>query len=524
MPAIHNAPPKLDLGHMAFELSTKKALLGQQQSLKTQATAPTETDWHPTSWRSKPVTQDIVYPDQGALFKALSKISHLPSLVSAGEIERAREDYARGARGEAFFLHGGDCAEAFNECTEDHISAQLRILLQMSFIIFMGAKTPVVRVGRIAGQYAKPRSKLAEVVDGKEYPSFRGDSVNGMDLTDRQPDPDRLVSAYFHSSTTINYLRSLSTEQQLLDAAIKELNFDADSIDSEILRVKAHQVHSRIEDALLLYASSARNGDKASSRTLDHLSRAMGSEMLWTSHEALNLSLEEASVRSVLDPVTGATHHYDSSAHMIWTGERTRQLEGGHIEFMRGLRNPIGCKIGPTMQPDELVALLNKLDPDYQDGRVTLITRLGVDKVDRFLPPLIDAVQASGHRPLWLCDPCHGNGKTTPTGIKTRDFADIFGEIEKSISVHNAMHNPLGGLHLELTGDNVTECTGGCIPLGEDQLGSAYKTLCDPRLSAEQSLHLALLVSRRLEGDNLHAHLSSAPVSAASSAPGSPGK
>ncbi|PWN40313.1 DAHP synthetase [Ceraceosorus guamensis] len=492
----------------ALSLAASKA---RSKPAKT-VSANENLDWHPTSWRSKHLDQDIVYPDEGKLYQALSKISRLPGLVTPAEIERAREDYARGARGEAFFIQGGDCAEAFDECNEEHISAQLRVLLQMSLVIFLGAKVPIVRVGRIAGQYAKPRSKLMEVVNGREYPSFRGDSVNGVALHDRQPNPERLLAAHFHSSSTLNYLRSLNCEQQIFNAAIGELDFDAESIVDDVLRLNAYKFHARIEDVML---ASARQADASDVKSLERLQEAVGSEMLWTSHEALNIPVEEASIRTVLHDSTGDLRHYNTSAHMLWIGERTRQLEGAHVEFMRGIRNPIGCKVGPSMQPAELVELLDKLDPHFEDGRVTLITRLGVDNVERFLPALIDAVQKSGHCPLWLCDPCHGNGKTTSNGVKTRDFADMFGEIEKCISVHGALGNPIGGLHLELTGDKVTECTGGCIPLAEDGLGAAYKTLCDPRLNAEQSLHLALLVSRRLEGDNLHSHLVSTANSAA---------
>lgn len=432
--------------------------------------------WAPTSWQSKPITQDVVYDDYEGVEAALEKLESLPPLVHPFEIEKLRTKLADAANGKAFVLQGGDCAELFDYCTQDRIESKLKVLMQMSIVLLWGTGLPVVRIGRIAGQYAKPRSKLTEEVDGKTINSFRGDNINGFDVNDRVPDPARLVSSYFHSAATLNYIRCVLASGF---ADLRKVDWSLEHVQNPETKERYQKTLDAITEGLqFMHTIGADTAQDM--QTID----------FFTSHEALLLEYEQSLTREANG------HHYNTSAHFIWIGDRTRQLDGAHVEFFRGVRNPIGIKVGPTMKADELVRLLDIVDANHEDGRVTLITRYGASKVKELLPAHIKAVQASKHKVVWMSDPCHGNTQTsTVTKLKTRHVDDIVEELRQALKIHKECGSKLNGAHLELTGDAVTECIGGSAGLCDEDLVVRYDTVCDPRLSLSQSLDVSFLIA-----------------------------
>lgn len=440
--------------------------------------------WTPTSWQHKPIKQDVVYDDYSEVEAALEKLESLPPLVAAQEIEELREKLKNAALGKAFVLQGGDCAELFDYCNQDRIDAKLKVLLQMSLVLIWGTKLPIVRIGRIAGQYAKPRSKLTEYVEGYgEINSFRGDNINGYDPNDRKPDPARLVSSYFHSAATLNYMRAA------LGSGFADLrhpfDWDLSHVKKDHIRERYQEVVTRISEGLSFVTTVGGDHDDTFSTC-----------KFYTSHEALLLEYEQSLTRELRATPKSEKKYYNTSGHFIWIGDRTRQLDGAHVEFFRGVANPVGIKIGPTTSTEDLVGLLDVVDPDYEPGRVTLITRYGAEKISELLPNHIKAVQESGHIPVWITDPCHGNTKTSPvTKLKTRYYDDIISEIKQALNIHKENGSKLNGVHLELTGDAVTECIGGSQNLEDEDLVLRYDTVCDPRLSLSQSLDVAFLIA-----------------------------
>jgi len=439
--------------------------------------------WTPDSWRAKPVLQQPTYRDADAVKRALSVVSGLPPLVAHGEVTALRAQFAKAARGEAFVLQGGDCAERFEDCQKAHIEAKLKIILQMSLVLTWGARLPVVRVARMAGQYAKPRSSDTEIIDGVELPSYRGDHVHSVlaDPISREPDPQRLIEACFRSAATLNYARAL------LDGGFADLHrpghWDLGFVQDMARREEYESIVARILDALDFI--SAAGVQSRNFETVD----------LFTSHEGLLLPYEQAQTASV------DGQWFNLGAHMLWIGDRTRQLDGAHVEYFRGIENPIGVKVGPSMTPTDLQRLLDLLEPHDRAGRITLITRLGAGGgVAKYLPGFIAAVKATGRTVLWSCDPMHGNTVKTQSGIKTRNVDSILTELQETFEVHATHKSVLGGVHFELTGDDVTECVGGPQRLSEEDLRRSYETFCDPRLNYAQSLEMAFVVARHLQG------------------------
>lgn len=446
---------------------------------------PGDRGWSPTSWRHRRALQQPEWPDAYALEQTLKTLSTLPPLVFAGEARDLRSSLAQVAAGEAFLLQAGDCAESFAEFTADTIRDKLKVILQMAVVLTYGTGTPVVKVGRIAGQFAKPRSSPTEMVGGSELPSFRGHMVNddGPTLAARTPDPARLLAAYHQSASTLNLLRAFTKGgfADLGEVHMWNQQFVASSAEGQRYRATAED----IERALRFMRACGI--DLVREKTLHQVD-------FWTSHEALILGYEEAMTRQ--DSLTG--DHYDTSAHMLWVGERTRQVDGAHIEFLSGVANPVGAKIGPTATPAEVVALCGALDPDRVPGRLTLISRMGAGKVEAGLPPLLRAVRDAGHPVVWTCDPMHGNTFTAADGHKTRHFDHVLAEIGEFFAVCRAEDVWPGGVHVELTGDSVTECLGGAEEILEDHLELRYTTTCDPRLNGRQSLDLAFRVAELL--------------------------
>ncbi|KII83228.1 hypothetical protein PLICRDRAFT_119688 [Plicaturopsis crispa FD-325 SS-3] len=483
--------------------------------------------WTPDSWRSKPATQGVTYPDEQHLSKVLSKISTLPPLVTPSEIERLRFQLGAVQRNEAFLLHAGDCAESFDACTQarllpENISAKIGLILSFSLILIWGARLPVVRIGRIAGQYAKPRSSGTEIVGGREVISFRGDNVNGLDPDDRTPDPERMLSAYFHSTATLNHVRALLT------SGFASLHHPRDwslgHVRSPALREEFERIVEGLSDALDFSTTIGVDSGRENPRYESGGGRgAFGEVDFYTSHEGLMLDYEQALTRSFPLPSTHSLTRppspvpssspppsppkafYNTSAHFLWIGDRTRQLDGAHVEYFRGIRNPIGVKVGPSMKSDELVRLLDVINPDKEDGRVTLITRYGAGKIEDHLASHIEVVKKSQHPVIWICDPMHGNTQTSSSGLKTRNFGTIISELTSCIRIHGACGSRLGGVSLEFTGEindegfSVTECLGGSMQLSEEELGLRYQSFCDPRLNFEQSLDVAFLISEHFK-------------------------
>ena len=448
-------------------------------------TRPESASWSAASWRKFPAAQQPDWPDADALKKAEARLSALPPLVFAGEARHLTRDLAEVANGQAFLLQAGDCAESFVDFSADSIRDKLKIILQMAVALTYAAGVPVVKVGRIAGQFAKPRSATTETVGDVALASFRGHMVNddAFDAEARRPDPERLIAAYQQSASTLNLLRAFTKGgfADLSQVHLWNQQFVASSTEGQ----RYERIASEIDRALrFMTACGIDLGAEEGLHQVD----------FFTSHEALILPYEECLTR--VDSLTGDP--YDCSAHMVWIGDRTRQLDGAHVEFFRGICNPVGCKIGPTCTPEDLTALCERLNPDRLPGRLTLIIRLGADKVEDLLPPLVRAVEAEGHPVVWACDPMHGNTFTSAGGHKTRRFDDILAELRSFFAVHRDEGTWPGGLHIELTGDDVTECLGGAEEILEGDLGARYTTTCDPRLNGRQSLDLAFQVAEFL--------------------------
>lgn len=442
--------------------------------------------WTPQAWRGKPLRQVPTYPDQKILDEAEVTLRAYPPLVFAGEARRLKEALANVAQGHGFLLQGGDCAESFAEFSANTIRDTFKVLLQMSVVMTFAAGVPVVKVGRMAGQFAKPRSTDTETQDGLELPSYRGDIVNAMpfDAASRQPDPLRLVRAYNQAAATLNLLRAFAQGgfADLHRVHQWNLEFVGDSAQGH----KYDELAARIDEALAFMAACGLTGESVPQ---------IRETEFYTSHEALLLHYEEALTRR--DSLTG--DWYDCSAHMLWIGDRTRQLDGAHVEFLRGVKNPIGLKVGPSLNPDDLLKLIDTLDPANEPGRLTLISRMGADKIEAHLPLLVRAVKRAGKAVVWTCDPMHGNTVKAANGYKTRPFDRILAEVRGFFAVHRSEGTHAGGVHIEMTGQNVTECTGGAQEIGERDLTDRYRTHCDPRLNASQSLELSFLIAEMLK-------------------------
>ena len=440
-------------------------------------------DWIPTSWRCKPAGQQPTYPDQGALASTVDQLATLPPLVTSWEVERLRAQLAEAAEGKRFLLQGGACAERFDQCSAEVITNKLKILLQMSLVLTFGLKRQIIRVGRFAGQYAKPRSDDNEVRDGVTLPSYRGELINGPGFTaeERRPDPERMLRGYEHSALTLNFIRSL------VDGGFADLHhpeyWDLEFVTHSPRAQEYQKMVESISDSL---------------RFMETLAGIQAGEInrvdFFPSHEGLLLPYEAAQTRQV----PRREGWYNLATHFPWIGLRTAEVDGAHVDYFRGIRNPIGVKIGPSMTPEWLLDLLDILDPDGELGRVTLIHRMGHDKVADGLPPLIEAVLRAGRTVLWCCDPMHGNTEKTAGGYKTRRFENILSELETSFDIHAELGSHQGGVHFELSGDNVTECVGGARGLSEVDLERAYESRVDPRLNYEQALEMALLVARKI--------------------------
>ena len=446
-------------------------------------------NWTPSSWQTFPAVQQPQWPDTGALDNALKQISAFPPLVFAGEARSLQASLGQVASGNAFLLQAGDCAESFEEFSAVNIREKLRVILQMAVMLTYSMGVPVVKVGRIAGQFAKPRSNNTETIDGVELPVFRGHMVNGPDAhaEARIPNPDRLVQAYHQAASTLNLVRAFTkggfADLNRVHAWNQE--FVAQSAEGK----RYEDVASEIERALAFMRACGIDTET---------NTALHQVDVYTSHEALILGYEEALTRQ--DSLTGGW--YDCSAHMLWIGERTRQLDGAHVEFLRGVGNPIGCKIGKTTDVDYVLSLCETLNPARIPGRLTLISRMGANDVEEALRPLLRAVRDAGHPVVWACDPMHGNTYSAPNGRKTRHLEDIIKEITGFVKAHRAEGTWPGGIHIELTGENVTECLGGSEGLGNDDLDTRYETVCDPRLNARQSIDLAFRVAELIRSNN----------------------
>lgn len=433
--------------------------------------------------------QAVSYPDPVGLRDAVERLRSLPPLVTSYEIERLRGELAQAQRGERFVLQGGDCAETIAECRSDIVASKLKILLQMSLVLVHGGQKPVVRIGRFAGQYAKPRSRPTETRDGQELPSYFGDLVNrpGFTPVDRRPDPWLLVEGYKHSALTLNFVRAL-VDHGFADLHHPE-HWDLSFLSHADLPPALREEYARTSTSL---AEALRFLEALGEHRVNEITRVG----FYTSHEGLNLEYEAAQTRRV----PRREGWYDLSTHMPWIGERTRALGGAHVEFFRGIRNPVGVKIGPSADPESVVELIDTLNPQREPGKLVLITRMGAGAALEALPGIVRAVESSGAPVLWLSDPMHGNTRTTTAGVKTRSFDDILTELEAVMDVHDHAGTVLGGVHFELTGEDVTECVGGGAGVTEDDLGTRYTSLCDPRLNYAQALEMAFLVARRLRG------------------------
>jgi 3-deoxy-7-phosphoheptulonate synthase len=447
----------------------------------------TTATWSPSSWRAKPalhIPQD--YPDTAKLAAVEQQLSTYPPLVFAGEARRLTARLGEVAQGKAFLLQGGDCAESFKEFHPNNIRDTFRLILQMAVALTFAGRKSVVKVGRIAGQFGKPRSSPIETIDGVTLPSYRGDNINGMEFTPeaRTPDPERLLKAYAQSASTLNLLRAFAQGGYASLSNIHRwmLDFVDRSPAGERYRVMA----ARITDAMEFMAACGITPETTPS---------LQQTDFYTSHEALLLGYEQAMTR---EDSTRPGEFYDTSAHMIWIGDRTRQADHAHIEFCRGVRNPIGMKCGPSMEPDDLIRLIDILNPDDTAGRLTLIARFGSDKIAKGLPRLVKRVQEEGRTVVWSSDPMHGNVEKAASGYKTRPFDRIQSEVESFFDIVEAEGGYPGGVHLEMTGQNVTECTGGSNPVSDDELSMRYHTHCDPRLNNEQALELAFLIAEKL--------------------------
>ena len=443
-------------------------------------------NWTPTSWREKPAMQMPDYPDAAKLAGVEDALSRVPPLVFAGEARSLKKSLGDVAEGNAFALMGGDCAESFAEFHPDNIRDTFRVILQMAFVPTFGAAMPIVKIGRLTGQFAKPRSAPTETQGDVTLDSYRGDMVNAMPFTseDRTPDPERLMRVYNQSAATLNLLRAFSQGGYADLHKVHEwtLGFIADSSEAE----RYQDMADRLDETLGFMAACGLTADKTPQ---------LRETNFYTAHEALLLNYEQALTR--VDSTTG--DWYDTSAHMLWIGDRTRQLDHAHVEFMRGIGNPIGMKCGPSTDPDELIRLIDTLNPDNIPGRLTLISRMSSEKVLDLLPPLVRRVRDEGRSVVWVCDPMHGNTIKASSGYKTRPFDRILIEVRGFFDVHQAEGTHAGGVHFEMTGQNVTECTGGAVAITDADLSARYHTHCDPRLNAQQSLELAFLLAEELK-------------------------
>ena len=449
-------------------------------------------NWTPQSWRHKPGLQMPAYRDTQSLGQVEAELRLHPPLVFAGEARNLKEELAAVTEGKAFLLQGGDCAESFAEFRADNIRDMFRVLLQMAVVLTYGAKCPVVKLGRMAGQFAKPRSADMETVGGVELPSYRGDIINGMDFEAgaRAPDPARMLKAYTQAAATLNLLRAFAGGgyADLHHVHRWNLGFVADSPASERYQHIAEQISEALD---FMEACGVGPSSVASLRTVN----------FYTSHEALLLPYEEALTR--VDSTSG--DWYDTSAHQLWIGDRTRQPDGAHVEFCRGVRNPLGVKCGPSLSPEELIRLIDILNPSNEAGRLTLICRFGAGNVEKHLPKLIRAVTREGRKVIWSCDPMHGNTVKAENGYKTRPFDRILAETRQFFAVHQAEGSYAGGVHFEMTGQNVTECLGGAQAITEADLSDRYHTHCDPRLNANQALELAFIIAEGLKAERKRA-------------------
>lgn len=442
--------------------------------------------WTPESWRKKPISQVPDYPDPVKMEMVEDKLRAFPPLVFAGEARRLTDLLGEVAQGKAFLLQGGDCAESFAEFRADNIRDTFRVLLQMAVVMTFGAALPVVKVGRMAGQFAKPRSQPTEIIGDKELPSYRGDIVNGIEFSEqaRKPDPERLLQAYNQAAATLNLLRAFA--QGGFADLHKVHRWTLDFMQDSPLADRYRALADRLSETLDFMA--------ACGLTSENVPQIRETEF-FTSHEALLLSYEQALTR--IDSLTGK--YYGCSAHMLWIGDRTRSLDGAHVEYMRGINNPIGLKCGPSMSGDDLLRLMDVLNPDNIPGRLTLIARMGHEQVGTKLAPLVRAVKRHGGIVAWSCDPMHGNTIKSSTGYKTRPFDYILSEVKQFFAIHRAEGTHAGGVHFELTGQDVTECIGGAMEVTEASLADRYHTHCDPRLNAMQAIELAFLIAEQLK-------------------------
>jgi len=441
--------------------------------------------WTPSSWRTFPIKQQPTYPDQERVKEVEAKLSSYPPLIFAGEARTLKENLAKVGRGEAFLLQGGDCAESFSDFNAQTIKNLFKLMLQMNMVLMYSTGKPVIKVGRIAGQFAKPRSSDFEEIDGVKLPSYRGDIINSIKFTqeDRVPNPENMLQAYNQSAATMNILRAFSR------GGLADLNmvhqWNLDFIKDNPLGQRYDELSQKIDKAMKFMKACGLD-----SKNTPQLHQTT----IFTSHEALLLNYEEALTRK-----DDTEKWYDCSAHMLWIGDRTRDLTDAHIEYFRGIQNPIGCKVGPSMQEDELIELIDILNPDNEEGRLNLIVRMGADKIKEYFPKLLKRVRDEGKHVVWSCDPMHGNIEKSSTGFKTRDFDNILKEVEQFFEIHKEMGTVAGGIHLEMTGNNVTECTGSqSCSITDEDLESRYHTQCDPRLNANQALELAFMIGEKI--------------------------
>jgi 3-deoxy-7-phosphoheptulonate synthase len=443
--------------------------------------------WSPDSWKSKVDPQAVPYDDSAALEAACVRLRELPPLVTSWEITRLKRLLAEAQRGERFLVQGGDCAETLADCRSPVIANKLKILMQMSLVMVHEGKRPVVRVGRFAGQYAKPRSKLVEAREGVVRPSYFGDMVNRSDFSEggRRPDPDNMLVAYSHAAMTLNFVRSLSAGgfADVHHPEYWELSFFRRANVSDSLREEYERTTSQLAEAL-------RFMEALHESSVEELTRVD----FYTSHEGLNLHYESSQTRRV----PRRDGWFDLTTHFPWIGERTRSLDGAHVDFFRGVENPVGVKLGPSVTADQVIELIDALNPRNEPGKLALVTRMGANKVSDVLPGLVEAVTRAGRLVLWVCDPMHGNTQATPSGLKTRDFDDILREVERTFDVHDRCGTPLGGVHFEMTGEDVTECIGGAAGVTIDDLDRNYATACDPRLNYRQTLEMGFRIAKRL--------------------------
>ena len=440
--------------------------------------------WKPNSWRNYPVVQMPTYPDESKVNSVEARLSFKPPLVFAGEVQALKKSLALAEKGNAFILQGGDCAESFSQFSANGIRDTFKVLLQMAVILTYGSSIPIIKIGRIAGQFAKPRSSDVEIIDGIELPSYRGDMINDMEFnkTARQPDPQRLIDGYEQSAATLNLIRAFAQGGMANLEKVHEwtLGFLNNTPETD----KYREIANRISESL--------NFMKACGLTSSSVPQLRETDF-FTSHEALLLNYEEALTRE--DTITAEKGWYATSAHLLWVGDRTRQFDHGHIEYLSGIQNPVGIKCGPSLEKDDLIRLLDKVNPNNEPGKVVLICRMGSEKVNEHLPKLIKNIKANGKNVTWCCDPMHGNTIKASNGYKTRRVAEILNEVNNFFLVHKSEGTLPGGVHFEMTGSNVTECLGGANEVKESDLGSRYHTHCDPRLNGSQSLELAFLVS-----------------------------